>query len=88
MHAASSSPGRVTTSARRSRRMRALIEAAEDGLIEPDEYLPTLREQATTLTVLVDDLFELAQIDAGALTLELRRRASPRSSPRAASPRA
>ena len=53
--------------------LRALIEAAEDGLIEPAEYLPTLREQATTLTALVDDLFELAQIDAGALTLELRR---------------
>ncbi len=53
--------------------LRALIEAAEDGLIEPSEYLPTLREQATTLTALVDDLFELAQIDAGALTLELRR---------------
>jgi signal transduction histidine kinase len=52
--------------------LRALIEAAEDGLIEPAEYLPTLREQAMTLTVLVDDLFELAQIDAGALTLELR----------------
>jgi signal transduction histidine kinase len=53
--------------------LRALIEAAEDGLIEPSEYLPTLREQATTLTALVDDLFELAQIDAGALTLELCR---------------
>jgi signal transduction histidine kinase len=53
--------------------LRALIEAAEDGLIEPSEYLPTLRTQAITLTVLVDDLFELAKIDAGALTLELRR---------------
>ena len=52
--------------------LRALIEAAEDGLVEPADYLPTLREQATTLTTLVDDLFELAQIDAGVLTLELR----------------
>jgi len=53
--------------------LRALVEAAEDGLLEPEEYLPTLREQAITLTRLVDDLFELAQIDAGALTLELQR---------------
>ena len=55
--------------------MRALVEAAEDGLAEPEEYLPVLRQQAATLTALVDDLFELAQIDAGALTLELRRTA-------------
>ncbi len=53
--------------------LRALVEAAEDGLVEPDEYLPRLREQATTLTLLVDDLFELARIDAGSLTLELER---------------
>lgn len=53
--------------------LRALVEAAEDGLIEPAEYLPTLRQQATTLSLLIDDLFELAQIDAGVLTLELRR---------------
>jgi signal transduction histidine kinase len=53
--------------------LRALIEAAEDGLVDPSEYLPTLRAQAITLTQLVDDLFELARIDAGVLTLELRR---------------
>jgi signal transduction histidine kinase len=53
--------------------LRALLEAAEDGLVEPAEYLPTLQRQAATLTALVADLFELAQIDAGALTLELRR---------------
>jgi signal transduction histidine kinase len=53
--------------------LRALVEAAEDGLVEPHEYLPLVRDQATTLTLLVDDLFELAQIDAGALTLELQR---------------
>jgi len=52
--------------------LRALVEAAEDGLLEPAEYLPSLREQAETLTMLVDDLFELAQIDAGVLTLEVR----------------
>jgi signal transduction histidine kinase len=48
-------------------------EAAEAGLVEPSDYLPTLRQQALTLSALVDDLFELAQIDAGVLTLELRR---------------
>ncbi|MGH3003646.1 MAG: sensor histidine kinase [Gaiellaceae bacterium] len=53
--------------------LRALVEAAEDGLIEPSDYLPTLRHQTSTLSKLIDDLFELAQIDAGALTLQLQR---------------
>jgi signal transduction histidine kinase len=52
--------------------MQAMLEALEDGLAEPAEYLPVLREQVRTLSLLVDDLFELARIDAGALTLELR----------------
>ncbi len=52
--------------------MQAMIEALEDGLAAPEDYLPTLRDQVRTLTILVDDLFELARIDAGALTLELR----------------
>jgi len=52
--------------------LQAMIEAIEDGLAEPADYLPTLREQVRTLSVLVDDLFELVRIDAGALTLELR----------------
>jgi signal transduction histidine kinase len=51
--------------------MQAMIEALEDGLAEPADYLPTLRDQVRTLSTLVDDLFELARIDAGALTLEL-----------------
>jgi signal transduction histidine kinase len=53
--------------------MQAMLEALEDGLGSPDEYVPVLREQVHTLSVLVDDLFELARIDAGALTLELHR---------------
>ncbi len=53
--------------------MQAMLEALEDGLGSPDEYLPVLREQVRVLSLLVDDLFELARIDAGALTLELRR---------------
>ena len=52
--------------------MQAMLEAIEDGLAEPAEYLPMLRDQVRMLSVLVDDLFELARIDAGALTLELQ----------------
>ena len=51
----------------------AMVEALEDGLAAPAEYLPAIREQLRTLSRLVEDLFELARIDAGELTLELRR---------------
>lgn len=53
--------------------LQAMLEAIEDGLASAEDYLPTLRDQVRTLSALVDDLFELARIDAGALTLELRR---------------
>ena len=53
--------------------MQAMLEALEDGLGAPEEYVPVLREQVRRLSLLVDDLFELARIDAGALTLELHR---------------
>jgi signal transduction histidine kinase len=53
--------------------MQAMLEAIEDGLASADDYLPTLRDQVRTLSMLVDDLFELARIDAGALTLHLQR---------------
>jgi signal transduction histidine kinase len=52
--------------------MQAMLEAVEDGLAEPAEYLPALREQTRRLAMLVEDLFELARIDAGVLQLELR----------------
>jgi signal transduction histidine kinase len=52
--------------------MQAMLEALEDGLAEPDEYLPALRDQTRRLAMLVEDLFELARIDAGLLQLELR----------------
>ena len=52
--------------------MQAMLEALEDGLAEPARYLPAMREQVRTLAALVDDLFELARIDAGALTIELQ----------------
>jgi two-component system sensor histidine kinase BaeS len=51
--------------------LRAMVEALEDGLAAPDEYLPAIHEQLETLSLLVEDLFELARIDAGVLTLEL-----------------
>ena len=53
--------------------MQAMLEALEDGLAEPEEYVPALGEQVRVLSELVDDLFELARIDADTLTLELRR---------------
>jgi signal transduction histidine kinase len=52
--------------------IRAMIEAIEDGVATPEQYIQALAEQTRTLGTLVDDLFELARIDAGALTLELR----------------
>jgi signal transduction histidine kinase len=52
--------------------LTAMIETLEDELAEPAEYLPAIRTQTEILSGLVEDLFELARIDAGALTLELR----------------
>jgi signal transduction histidine kinase len=52
--------------------LQVMLEAIEDGLAPPERYLPTMGEQVRHLSRLVDDLFELARIDAGALTLELR----------------
>src|SRR2546423_4373639 len=53
--------------------LQAMLEAIEDGLASTEDYLPTLRDQVRTLSALVDDLFELARIDAGAPTLRLPR---------------
>jgi signal transduction histidine kinase len=52
--------------------LQAMLEAVEDGIAAPERYLPAMHEQVRALARLVDDLFELARIDAGALTLELR----------------
>jgi len=52
--------------------LRAMVEAVEDDLAEPREYFGAIRIQTEILSELVEDLFELARIDAGALTLELR----------------
>lgn len=52
--------------------LQAMLEALEDGLAPPERYLPHMHAQVRHLSGLVDDLFELARIDAGALTLEMR----------------
>lgn len=51
--------------------MQAMLEAIEDGVSTTDEYLPAMRGQVDRLSQLVDDLFELAMIDAAAMTLEV-----------------
>src|SRR5262245_18989171 len=57
--------------------LRVMTEALADGLVEDPatttRYLTTMRGQIGHLSGLIDDLFELAQIDAGALRLELVR---------------
>jgi signal transduction histidine kinase len=52
--------------------LQAMLEAVEDGLAPPERYLPAMREQVSALGTLIDDLFELARIDADAITFELR----------------
>jgi signal transduction histidine kinase len=51
--------------------LKAMLEAVEDGVADQVEYLPDLRAQVRTLETLVEDLFEVACIDAGALRLDL-----------------
>lgn len=57
--------------------IRAMVEALEDGVVtDPatvDRYHATIRREADRLAQLVDDLFELSRIQAGALTLDLER---------------
>ncbi len=50
--------------------MRAMTEALEDGLApDPERYHRQLRTEVERLTNMVDDLFELSRINAGALRL-------------------
>jgi signal transduction histidine kinase len=49
----------------------AMLEAIEDGLADTSEYLAPLQDQARRLASLVEDLFELARIDAGSLASDL-----------------
>jgi signal transduction histidine kinase len=55
--------------------MRVMIEALADGVVvEPDmvqRYLHTIQSDIRSLSALIDDLFELAQLDAGGLQFEV-----------------
>lgn len=57
--------------------LRAMTEALVDGVVsDPDmtrRYLTTMRSQLGHLSSLIDDLFELARLEAGELRLELER---------------
>lgn len=52
--------------------INAMLEAIDDGLAQPEEYLRPLREQTQRLSGLVEDLFDVAAIDAGSLNHELQ----------------
>ena len=49
--------------------IRAMIEALNDGLVEDEEnrqrYYRTIRSEVVAMNQLIDDLFELAQLEAG-----------------------
>jgi signal transduction histidine kinase len=53
--------------------IRAMVEALADGMVdEPDtvqRYLNTMQKDIRSLSLLIDDLFQMAQIDAGGLQL-------------------
>jgi signal transduction histidine kinase len=55
--------------------IRAILEALSDGMVENPEavqrYLLTAQRDVRSLSSLIDDLFEMAQLDAGGLSLDL-----------------
>jgi signal transduction histidine kinase len=55
--------------------VRLILEALADGVVEDPEtiqrYLQTAQRNVRSLSQLVDDLFQLAQLDAGGLPLDL-----------------
>jgi signal transduction histidine kinase len=55
--------------------IRAIVEALADGVVEDAEtverYLHTAQREIRSLSYLIDDLFELAQLEAGGLQLAL-----------------
>jgi signal transduction histidine kinase len=55
--------------------IRAIVEALADGVVDDpetvDRYLRTARREIRSLSTLIDDLFELAQIEAGGLRLDV-----------------
>ena len=57
--------------------LRAMVEALADGVVQDSEeisrYYGTMRREIERLSRMIEDLFELARVDAGALRLELRK---------------
>jgi signal transduction histidine kinase len=54
--------------------LRAMAEALEDGMADdPARFHRRMRAQVDRLSALVDDLFELAKIQSGSLTLQFER---------------
>ena len=55
--------------------MRAVLEALADGMVEDPQtaqrYLKSAQRDIRSLSMLIDDLFQMAQIDAGGLKLDL-----------------
>lgn len=55
--------------------VRAIIEALVDGVVEDKatqvRYLHTAQKDIQSLSIMIDDLFQLAQLDAGGLQLDL-----------------
>ena len=56
--------------------IRAIVEALADGVVEDPQtaqrYLRTAQQDIRTLAHLIDDLFEMAKLDAGGLQLDLQ----------------
>lgn len=54
--------------------IRAILEALADGVVDDpaavQRYLRTAQRNTAALSVLIDDLFEMAQLDAGGLKME------------------
>jgi signal transduction histidine kinase len=54
--------------------MRAILEALSDGIVEDpatiQRYLSTAQRDVRSLSMLIDDLFQMAQLDAGGLALD------------------
>jgi signal transduction histidine kinase len=57
--------------------LRAMVESIEDGVVDDPptlrRYIGEMRRSVDALVLLVDDLFELAQLDAGAILAETER---------------
>jgi signal transduction histidine kinase len=55
--------------------IRVMVEALNDGLVSDEEmrkrYFQTIQAEVVSLNNLIDDLFELAQLDAGGLSFEM-----------------